>query len=178
MLEYHSVDVGADILFIALPGLRSWIEGKEHAASNLCRCRCTRNRTPSTTLAKWPGMPKPCHIPFLKKTVPSLSTVIMSLPKLTFQRILRIVNPLCLTSSYLFIHFELINDSPIDIMVPLAPKPSDAVALQAISQCGDLPRSCTMLYPFWLEHRNRRKILANRPQTSHHLKEIEYRYVN
>ena len=175
MLEHQSVDVGADILFIALPCLRCWIQHKEHAASNLCRCRCTRNRTPSTTLAKWLGMPNLAiypswknnsSIPFNgdhesskadfptnpgKTTLPSLSTAIMSLPKLTFQRILRIVVPLCLTSSYLFIHFELINDSPIDIMVPLAPKPSDAVALQAISQCGDLPRSRTMLYPFWLE---------------------------
>lgn len=153
MLEYQSVDVLADMFssfFLALPDLRCWIQNKEHAASNLCRCRCTRNRTPSTTLPKWTGMPKPCHIPFLKKTVPSVSTVIGVFQSWLSNESCELLFH-CLTSSYLFIHFELINNSPIDIMVPLAPKPSDAVALQAISQCGDLPRSCTMLYPFWLE---------------------------
>lgn len=180
MLEYRSVNVLADSFFLyfpTLPGLRCWIQNKEHAASNLCRCRCTRNRTPSTTLAKWPGTPKPCHIPFVEKNSSISFNGDHDSSKADFPQILESLSHPTGWYHVYSIHLEHINVSPIDITALLAPKPSDAVALQAISQCGDLPRAVPCCTPSGWSHRNRRKFLANRPQTSHHLKQIEYRYV-
>ena len=164
MLEYQSVDVGADILFIALPGLRCWIQNEEHAASNLCRCRCTRKRTPSTTSAKWPGMPKPCHILFVEKNSSISFNGDHDSSKADFPQILEsLSHP---TSSSLFIHLEHIN---VVIFLPLTSwfrwpwSPATPLLWRQSRSAATFRRAVPCCTPFWLESPQLQEIYRKQP---------------